>query len=73
MREVLLEQSELLGELRDLQVQQLGVLEKHLEELKGAWQSISAIRYTLEELVEHMSQLEDKSRSRSGSVEIRSI
>ena len=63
----------LLGELQDLQVQQLGVLEKHLEELKGARQSISAIGYTLEELVECVSWLEEKSRSGSGSAKIRSI
>ena len=30
----------------------LGVLEKHLEELKGAQRLISVIGYTLEELVE---------------------
>ena len=72
-QEVLLEKLELLGELQDLQVRQLGVLEKHLEELKGVWRLISAIRYTLEELVECMSWLEDKSESRSGSAEIMSI
>ena len=72
-REVLLKQSELLGELWDLQVRQLAVLEKHLEELKGARRSISAIGYTLEELVESVSRLEDKSGSGSGSAEIRSI
>ena len=72
-REVLMEQSELLGELWDLQVRQLAVLEQHLEELKGAQRLISAIGYTLEELVERVSQLEEKSRSGSGSVEIRSI
>ena len=54
-QEVLLEQSELLGELWDLQARQLGVLEKHLEELKRAWRLISVIGYTLEELVEHVS------------------
>ena len=72
-REVLMEQSELLGELWDLQVRQLAVLEQHLEELKGAQRLISMIGYTLEELVERVSQLEEKSRSGSGSVEIRSI
>ena len=72
-REVLLEQSELLRELQDLQAQQLEVLEKHLEEVKGAWQLISAIGYTLEALVEYVSRLEERSRSGSGSAEIRSI
>ena len=47
--ELLLEQSELLGELHDLQVRQLGVMEKHLEEMKGAWRLILVIRYSLEE------------------------
>ena len=68
-----MEQSELLGELRDLQVQQLAVLEQHLEELTGAQRSISAIGYNLEELVECVSRLEEKSGSGSESAEIRSI
>ena len=71
--EVLLEQSELLGELWDLQIWQLAVLEQHLEELKGAQRLISVIRYTLEELVECVAQLEEKSRSGSGSAEVRGI
>ena len=50
--EVLFEQLELLRELCHLQASQLEVMEKHLEEVKGAWQSISAIGYALEELVE---------------------
>ena len=73
--EVLLEQLESLRELQDLQAWQLGVLEKHLKEVKGAQWSISMIGYTPKELVERMSQLEERSRSGSGSgsVEIRSI
>ena len=50
--EVLLEQLEFLGELCDLQVRQLEVMEKHLEEMKGAQWSISVIGYAFEELVE---------------------
>ena len=72
-REVLMEQSELLGELQDLQVRQLVVLEQHLEELTGARRSFSVIGYNLEELVERVSRLEEKSGSGSGSAEIRSI
>ena len=71
--EVLLEQLELFKELQDLQARHLEVMEKHLEEVKGAHQLISVIRYTLEELVECMSRLEERSGSRSGSPEIRSI
>ena len=63
----------MLRELWDLQVQQLVVLEQHLEELKGARRSISRIRYTLEQLVEHVSWLEEKSRSGGGSAEVMSI
>ena len=71
MQEVLLEQLELLGELQHLQARQLEVMEKHLEEVKGTRQSISVIGYALEELVERVSWLEE--RSRSESVEIKSI
>ena len=71
MWEVLLEQLELLRELRDLKARHLEVMEKHLEDMKGAWWSISVIVYALEELVEQVSWLEERSGSRSA--EIRSI
>ena len=71
MWKVLLEHLELLGELQDLQATQFEVMEKHLEEVKGAWWVISAIGSALEELIKRVSCLEE--RSGSGSVEVRSI
>ena len=41
-----------------MQVKQLEVVEKHLEEAKGAQQLLSAIIFTVEELVEQVAQLE---------------
>ena len=71
MWDVLLEQSELLRELHDLQVKQLEVAEKHLEEAKGARWLISAILFAMEELVEQVAWLEGGSGSGNG--EARSI
>ena len=71
MWEVLLEHLELLRELRNLQARQLEVMEKQLEEAKGAQRVISVIRFAVEELIEQVAQLEGKSES--GSAEARSI
>ena len=71
MWEVLLEHLELLRELHNLQARQLEVVEKQLEEAKGAQRVISVIRFAVEELIEQVAQLEGKSES--GSVEARSI
>ena len=58
MLEVLLEQLELLSDLR-------GLMTSQLEELKGLRWAISVMGFSLDEIVKWMSQMEEGSRSRN--------
>ena len=61
--EVLLEHSELLRDLWELFGKQLKQFEKQLEEVRGLQQVVSVIRFTVDEVVEWMSWMEEGSGS----------
>ena len=60
-REVLMKQSELLGELRELFM-------KQLEETKGLQQVVSAIGFAMDKLMKQMSWMEEGSGNRNDRV-----